>query len=315
MVCVRALPAFPGVNGDDTVDTPDTLRPADPSPGTIADRALSIAASFWRPISALFILTFTPQAILHYETAAAWVKAYGHAVPAGIGHANLAEAGNTLYEESGLGVGGWPVVDVVHDVLLLLAAGLIAVYVSDWMGRRFATLPEALARLSERWHVVALCVAAIAGIMLGLRNAANALTTPLFYPNTADPDLLLKVEVIARLSSIAIDFIGLLVLVLGVSVVASAVLDEGTVGESFIEGVVVPLTRRTWLRTVLFTIAFTVLFRLTSWVSFASTMVLNATHSPLLDTVVNLVVYALPTAFVVMTAVTSYVDLTEREAI
>jgi len=296
-----------------TVDMPDTLRPADSSPGTVADRALSIAASYWRPVSVLVLLTFIPQAILHFDTAVAWVNAYGRVVPAGIGHANLVEAGNTLYEESGLGVGGWPVVDIVHDVLLLLAAGLISVYVSDWMGRRRATFSEALARLSERWHVVALCVAATAGIMLVLRDGFNALSTSLINSSLTDPNLL-KLEVIGRLSWIPMSFIELLVLVLGISVVATAVLDEGTVGQSIIEGVVVPLTRRTWLRTVLFTIAFTVLFRLTSWVSLASTMVLNATHLPLLDTVVYVVVYVVPTAFVVVTAVTSYVDLTEHEA-
>jgi hypothetical protein len=297
------------------VDTPDALRPADSTPGTIADRALSIAASFWCPILVLVILTFIPLAVLHFETAAAWVNAYGRLVPAGIGHANVVEAGNTLYEENGLGVGGWPVADIVHDVLLLLAAGLISVYVSDWMGRRRATFSEALARLSERWHVVALCVAAMAGIMLVLRDAADPLATLFFSPSLTDPNLFLKRDVIGPLSSIAIDFIELLVLVLGIGVVATAVLDEGSVGESFIEGVVVPLSRRTWLRTVLLTVGFTVLFRLASWVSFASTLVLNATHSPLLDTIVYVLAYALPTAFVVMTAVTSYVDLTECEAV
>ncbi|HET9343479.1 MAG TPA: hypothetical protein VFO25_11260 [Candidatus Eremiobacteraceae bacterium] len=296
--------------------SPDIHQTADSSPGTIADRALSLAASFWRPVLALALLTYIPQAILHFNTATAWVNLYGHTVPTGTGHPDIFDWATTEIEENRLGLGNWPAVDIVHDVLLLLAAGLIAVYVSDWMGRRRAKFSETLARLSERWHVVALCVAAMAAIMFSVRDAFDMLTSWYFNVdvNAVDPTFLVMLDVIRPFWSIVISFAELLALVLGISIVASAVLDEGSVGESFIEGLVASLNRRSWFRTMLFTAAFVVLYRIASWASIGATLVLNATHSPLLDTFVYVAVYALPTAFVVMTTVTSYVDLTELPA-
>ncbi|HYK53598.1 MAG TPA: hypothetical protein VEV38_08740 [Candidatus Eremiobacteraceae bacterium] len=272
------------------MDTHEIGQPSDSSPGVVADRAITIAAAYWRQIAVLIALTFIPQAVLQYNVATAWADQYGQTTPAGMAHANLADAGATSSQESGLDTGNWNIANIAHDALLFIASGLIAVYVSQWMGKRRVGLPEVLSRLSDRWTVVALCATASTLAMFALREGFGYVAAWIFNRSVQDPNFFLRFEYIQPAWGFAISFTELLALSLGIGVTATAILDEGTVIGSILEGIAVMLNRQTCLRTALFTAAFVVLFYFADRAEIVSTMALNATHAALIDTVIYILI-------------------------
>jgi len=276
--------------------------------GEVLDRAFSNLVSSWTTVLGLIVVAFLPRAILHYYLSSLWLGEFGANLHKSPSEPIFTQALATNAQRSTIYVGSLGVTSsVAFDILVLLMVAACTVVVTEASEGRTIGALGALKYVGERWEVLAPVIAVLVLALFGVREAVSLSTRAYVGIAAQGGQYAAYILYLAPVWSIVTSWVGTSVLIVAMGVVTASLESESFV-ESIAWGLGGMVGKGRIGLTLFMGAALTILYFVASYLSLGGVILLDLTGSALLDTIWYVMIYALPLAFLTLSAIWFYLD-------